>query len=78
MIDAAGIRGDHVNFVSVDFSVDDLFSKLVASGFDASRNALFLWEGVSLLLIRRTSRSDLGDGETASSVWQRAGGGSLR
>ena len=50
MIDAAGIRGDHVNFVSVDFSVDDLFSKLVASGFDASRNALFLWEGVSLYL----------------------------
>ena len=50
MIDAAGIRDDHVNFVSVDFSVDDLFGKLAASGFDASRKTLFLWEGVSLYL----------------------------
>lgn len=50
MIEAAGIRCDHVHFVPVDFRVDDLFSKLAASGFDASRKTLFLWEGVSLYL----------------------------
>ena len=35
MIAAAGIRCENVTFVSVDFSVDNLFSKLAASGFDA-------------------------------------------
>jgi methyltransferase (TIGR00027 family) len=50
MIAAAGIRCENVTFVSVDFSVDNLFSKLAASGFDASRKTLFLWEGVSLYL----------------------------
>ena len=50
MIDAADIRCAHVNFVAVDFSVDDLFSKLTEAGFDASRKTLFLWEGVSLYL----------------------------
>jgi methyltransferase (TIGR00027 family) len=50
MIAAAGIRCENVTFVSVDFSVDNLFSKLAASGFDMSRKTLFLWEGVSLYL----------------------------
>lgn len=50
MIEAAGIPCKNVNFVTVDFSVDDLFGKLTESGFDASRKTLFLWEGVSLYL----------------------------
>lgn len=50
MIDAAGIRCEQVNFVAVDFSVDNLFNKLTEAGFDASRKTLFLWEGVSLYL----------------------------
>ena len=50
LIDAADIRWAHVNFVAVDFSVEDLFSKLTEAGFDASRKTLFLWEGVSLYL----------------------------
>ena len=50
MIEAAGIVCHGVHFVSVDFSVDNLFDKLAQSGFDASRKTLFLWEGVSLYL----------------------------
>ena len=50
MIAAAGICCDNVTFVPVDFNVDDLFSKLAASGFDPSRKTLFLCEGVSLYL----------------------------
>ncbi len=50
MIDAAKIDRGRVNYVAVDFSVDDLFEKLADAGFDASRRTLFLWEGVSLYL----------------------------
>jgi methyltransferase (TIGR00027 family) len=50
MLNAADLDCEHVHFVSVDFSVDDLFSKLTEAGFDASRKTLFLWEGVSLYL----------------------------
>ena len=50
MTGAAGIRCEQVNFVPVDFNNDDLFHQLTEAGFDASRKALFLWEGVSLYL----------------------------
>ena len=47
---AAGIRHDHVTFVSIDFSQDTLLEKLRDAGFDASLPTLFLWEGVTLYL----------------------------
>jgi methyltransferase (TIGR00027 family) len=71
MIAAAGIRCENVTFVSVDFSVDNLFSKLAASGFDASRKTLFLWEGVSLYLSAEQVAA------TLAMVKQRAQSGSV-
>ena len=71
MIAAAGIRCENVTFVAVDFSVDNLFSKLAASGFDASRKTLFLWEGVSLYLSAEQVAA------TLAMVKQRAQSGSV-
>jgi methyltransferase (TIGR00027 family) len=42
--------GSHVRFVPIDFNVEPFDTALAASGFDASRPALFLWEGVSQYL----------------------------
>ena len=39
-IKEADIAHDHVTFVSVDFSQETVFEKLVGSGFDASRSAI--------------------------------------
>lgn len=50
MLSKTGIRADDVNFITIDFAEDDLFVKLAASGFDAARKTLFLWEGVTLYL----------------------------
>ncbi len=56
----AGIETSGVTFVSVDFSREDAFEKLAASGYDPGRRAAFLWEGVTLYLneddVRRTLR----------------------
>ena len=71
MIEAASIRCENVNFVPVDFSVDNLFSKIAASGFDASRKTLFLWEGVSLYLSAEQVAA------TLAMVKQRAESGSV-
>ena len=46
----AGIASDHVKFVALDFSQDDLLSKLLAAGFDKNTASIFLWEGVTLYL----------------------------
>lgn len=50
MLGKSDLKSDHVTFVSLDFSEDDLFEKLSAAGFDASKKTLFLWEGVTLYL----------------------------
>jgi methyltransferase (TIGR00027 family) len=56
----AGIEADHVTFVSVDFSREDVFEKLETAGYDSTKKTLFLWEGVTLYLaeedVRRTMR----------------------
>ena len=56
----AGIETAGVTFVPVDFSRDDAFEKLAASGYDPGRKTAFLWEGVTLYLseddVRRTLR----------------------
>ena len=56
----AGIEASGVTFVPVDFSRDDAFDELAASGYDPGRKTAFLWEGVTLYLgeddVRRTLR----------------------
>lgn len=49
-LDAAKIPSEHVRFVNIDFSRDDLFVQLSKAGYDASKKTLFLWEGVTLYL----------------------------
>ena len=56
---AAGIDASHVTFVSVDFSTEDLFEKLAASGYDATKKTLFLWEGVTLYLSEEAVRATM-------------------
>ncbi len=56
----AGIDTDHVRFVPVDFSKENVMEKLKQEGFDPSRKTIFLWEGVTLYLseddVRKTMR----------------------
>ncbi len=56
----AGIEARGVTFVPVDFSRDDAFEKLTASGYDPGKKTAFLWEGVTLYLgeddVRKTLR----------------------
>jgi len=40
----------NVNFVAVDFDRDALGDRLAASGYDASRRTLFVWQGVTMYL----------------------------
>jgi methyltransferase (TIGR00027 family) len=56
---AAGIDASHVTFVTVDFSTEDLFEKLAASGYDPSKRTLFLWEGVTLYLSEEAVRDTM-------------------
>ena len=41
---------EQLHFVSVDFTVDDLFKKLCAAGFDPRKKTFFSWLGVSFYL----------------------------
>lgn len=60
MLQKTTINSNHVNFVTIDFSEDDLFAKLADAGFDPSKKTLLLWEGVTLYLslteVQRTMR----------------------
>lgn len=40
----------HVEFVPMDFSRDDLKSRLCGAGYDSNKKTLFIWEGVSYYL----------------------------
>lgn len=57
----ANISCNHVHFVNLDFTRDDVFEKLAEAGYDPAKKTLFLWEGVTLYLpeaeVRRTMRS---------------------
>jgi methyltransferase (TIGR00027 family) len=57
----ANISCNHVHFVNVDFTRDDVFEKLAEAGYDPAKKTLFLWEGVTLYLseaeVRKTMRS---------------------
>jgi methyltransferase (TIGR00027 family) len=50
VLDGASISSEHVNFVSVDFTKENVFDKLIQSGYDLTKKTLFLWEGVTLYL----------------------------
>ena len=49
---AAGIpaKAGQVRFVATDFQEDDMAASLRAAGYDASRPAFWLWEGVTMYL----------------------------
>ncbi|MGN1373458.1 MAG: class I SAM-dependent methyltransferase [Candidatus Coproplasma sp.] len=50
-IDRAGLTvPDNLHFVPVDFAVDNLAQKLLASGFDPRKKTFFSWLGVSYYL----------------------------
>ena len=55
----ARINASHVTFVQVDFRQDNLFEKLLASGYDPTKKTLFLWEGVTLYLSEDEVRNTL-------------------
>ena len=57
----AGIPSDHVHFVTVDFSHDNVFEKLSEAGYDATKRTLFLWEGVTLYLSESEVRKTMQD-----------------
>jgi O-methyltransferase involved in polyketide biosynthesis len=58
MLTAVKINHSNIIFIPVDFSTDEIFERLLASGYDTQKKTLFLWEGVTLYLsekdIRRT------------------------
>ena len=47
-----GIDSPSVTFVSADFEKEDWLARLVDSGYDPGKPALFLWEGVTMYLDR--------------------------
>ena len=60
-----GYPADAATYVECDFERDDFVDRLVAEGFDASRPAFFIWEGVSYYLSEGAVRA------TASKVAHR-------
>ena len=48
----AGVDPGGVSFVAADFEKEDWLDRLVEAGFDTTRPALFLWEGVTPYLDR--------------------------
>ena len=59
ILKANGVDLDRAKFVSVDFEKDNLFARLVESGYDCRQQTLFLWEGVVLYLSPETVDSIL-------------------
>lgn len=57
----AGIAFDHVQFVSINFSTDNIFDALREAGFNTASRTLFLWEGVTLYLAEADVRKTLRD-----------------
>ena len=67
LLDKTGIRTTGVTFVAADFEAEDWLEKLVEAGFDRSKPALFLLEGVIMYLDREAAEDTLCTiGRTAS------------
>lgn len=56
---AAKIDSSHVRFVEVDFAEPNWINSLLATDYDPSKKAIFLWEGVTLYLSERAVRATL-------------------
>ena len=50
---------DPPTYVACDFERDDLIDTLVANGFDVTRPAFFVWEGVTMYLTEQAVRATL-------------------
>ena len=59
ILEKAGITSTGVTFAAADFEKEDWLAKLVTAGFDPSRPALFLWEGVIMYLDRAAVEATL-------------------
>jgi methyltransferase (TIGR00027 family) len=59
VLERVGIDSSRVTFVAADFEKDDWLARLVAAGFDPTRTALFLWEGVTMYLDRAAVEATL-------------------
>ncbi len=59
MLAKAGIDASAVTFVAADFEKEDWLARLVDSGFDPAKPALFLWEGVMVYLDREAVEDTL-------------------
>ena len=67
MLKKAGIEEAGVTFVAADFEKEDWLSRLVDAGFDPGKPALFLWEGVMMLLNREAVEATLRKIESCAS-----------
>jgi len=59
IVKKAGIDTRNVAFVAADFEKEDWLKRLVEAGFDPSKPALFLWEGVMVYLDREAVEDTL-------------------
>jgi methyltransferase (TIGR00027 family) len=48
--DVLGSLPDHVSYVPIDFTTQDLAAVLDGAGYDPRKKALFIWEGVSMYI----------------------------
>jgi methyltransferase (TIGR00027 family) len=55
----AGLGGDHVNYIEVDFAQPQWIQLLTQSSYDRSLKSIFLWEGVTLYLSEPDVRATL-------------------
>ncbi len=67
----AGIEHDWITFVPIDFNQESWIDKLIDNGFDTSKKAFFLWEGVTLYL------EEEGVKQTLKAVAKSSGKGSI-
>lgn len=59
MLSKISIDATSITFVAADFEKEDWFTRLVDAGFDQSKPALFLWEGVVMYLDREAVEDTL-------------------
>ena len=59
MLSKTSIDATGITFVAADFEKEDWFTRLVDAGFDQSKPALFLWEGVVMYLDREAVEDTL-------------------
>ncbi|NUP06038.1 MAG: class I SAM-dependent methyltransferase [Polyangiaceae bacterium] len=58
-LERAGIDATGVTFVPADFENEDWFDQLLRAGFDRTKPALFIWEGVIMYLDKEAIESTL-------------------